>query len=167
MGKGALNASASKKGARKTMRKGTLYASAKNISSQATLDASAQPVSQDTPIASAEMVPSGGASAGELNENALMESTKLNAQGSMFLQNFVHEWFEFVGKRTRQHLHLIKTIQGCRSLPDLQQTYSEFWQNAFTQYAEEPRRMLLVTQGAVDDASHSAQGNGATEATLH
>jgi hypothetical protein len=149
------------------MRKGTLYASAKNISSQATLDASSEPVRQGTPIASAEMIPSGRASAGELNENAVMESTKLNAQGSMFLQNFVHEWFEFVGRRTRQHLHLIKTIQGCRSLPDLQQAHSEFWQNAFTQYAEEPRRMLLVTQGAVADASHSADGNGATEATLH
>jgi hypothetical protein len=65
-------------------------------------------------------------------------------------------------------MHLIKVIQGCRSLPDLQQAYSEFWQNAFTQYAEEPRRMLLVTQGAVDgiprrawewrNASHIALG---------
>jgi hypothetical protein len=34
-------------------------------------------------------------------------------------------------------MHLIKTIQSCRSLPDLQQAYSEFWQNAFTQYADD------------------------------
>jgi hypothetical protein len=102
-----------------------------------------------------------------LNEKAQTERAELNAEGSMFLQTFVHEWFEFVGKRTRQHMHLIKTIQGCRSLPDLQQAHSEFWQNAFTQYVEEPRRMLRITQGAVDDAPHGAQGNGATEATLH
>jgi hypothetical protein len=146
------------------MRKDSLYASARAIS-QDTLDASADAVSHGTPGGSAEMIPSGRAS--ELNENALMESAKLNAQGSMFLQNFVHEWFEFVGMRTDQHMHLIKTLQGCRSMPDLQQAYSEFWQNAFTQYAEEPRRMLLVTKGGVDDASQAAHGNGATESNLH
>ncbi len=116
------------------MRKGTLYASAKDISSQGTLDGSAEPVSQDTTIAASEIIPSGRSSAGEM-----MERTKLTSQA-----NFVDEWFEFVGRRTRQHMHLIKTIQCCRSLPDLQQAYSEFWQNAFTQYAEEPRRMLRI-----------------------
>ncbi|WP_424629738.1 phasin family protein [Bradyrhizobium sp. SYSU BS000235] len=112
-------------------------------------------------------VPGARRNVGESNENGLTESTKLNAPESMFLQNFVHEWFEFFGKRTREHMHLIKTLQGCRSLPDLQRAYSEFWQNAFTQYVEEPRRMLRVTRGAVADASRGAQGNGAMQATLH
>jgi hypothetical protein len=103
------------------------------MSSQGTIAGTAEPVSQGTPIASAE--PSGRASAGEM-----MESTKLHSP-----ESFVHEWFEFVGMRTRQHMHLMKTIQSCRSLPDLQQAYSEFWQNAFAQYAEEPRRILRIT----------------------
>jgi hypothetical protein len=91
------------------------------------------------------MISAGCANARGLKENALTESTKLNAQESMVHQNFVQEWFEFVGKRTRQHMHLIQTIQGCRSLPDLQQAYSQFWQNAFTQYDDETRRMLRIT----------------------
>lgn len=155
----------SNKGARKRMSKGNRSASAKkNISSNLAVHSSSESVSPAPSIASA---PTGHASAGELNENARMESTSANAQGSVVLQNFVHEWFEFVGKRTRQHMHLIKTLQGCRSLADLQQAYGEFWQNAFTQYAEEPRRMLRVTEETRDDASHGAHGKGATQATLH
>lgn len=102
-----------------------------------------------------------------MNNNAQVESPKLNAQGSLFLQYLVHEWLEFVAKRTRQHMHIIKNIQSCRSVPDLQQAYGEFWQSAFTQYAEAPRRMMLVTQGGVDETSPGAQRNGVTNATLH
>jgi hypothetical protein len=100
-------------------------------------------------------------------DKARMQGAKLNESASTFLQNFVHEWLEFVGERTRQHTHLIKRIQSCQSVSDLQQVYGEFWQNAFTQYVEEPRRMLRATQGAVDDAPHGVHGNGATQATLH
>ncbi len=85
----------------------------------------------------------------------------------MPLQNFFQEWFEFVDMRMRQHMHLAQSIQGCRSLPDLQQAYTQFWQNTLTQYGEETRRMLLITQGAVDEASHVAQEIGDTKATLH
>ena len=154
------------RGAPKTMSKGTLNADAETIS-QGALDASAETAGQGTPGASAEMISSGCANAGELNEKVLTESTKLNAQGRMVLQNILQEWFEFAGMRMRQHVHLSQTIQGCRSLPDLQQAYTRFWQNAFTQYGEETRRMLLITQGAVDDVSHTALENGAPKATLH
>jgi hypothetical protein len=147
------------------MRKSNLYAST-SISSQGTPDAAAEPAAQRNPIG-AEMISSGRGALGESNDKARMQGTELNESASMFLQNFVHEWLDFVGKRTRQHMHLIKRIQGCRSLPDLQQAYSEFWQNAFTQYVEEPRRMLRATQGGLDDAPHGVHGNGATQATLH
>jgi hypothetical protein len=153
------------KGAQKTMSKGTLNASAETIS-QDTLDASAETVKQGTPGAAAEHMSSGGARAGELNESVPTRSTEFNAQGSMVLQNIFQEWFEFVDTRMRQHIHLIHTIQGCRSLPDLQQAYIRFWQDAFTQYGEETRRMLLITQGSVDE-SHAALENGAPKPTLH
>ena len=154
------------RGAPKTMSKGTPNASAETIS-QGGLDASAETVAQGTPGASAEMISSGCANAGELNESVPTRSTDFNAQGRMVLQNILQEWFEFAGMRMRQHVHLNQTIQGCRSLPDLQQAYSQFWQNAFTQYGEETRRMLLITQEAVDNVSHTALENGAPKATLH
>ncbi|WP_424629616.1 hypothetical protein [Bradyrhizobium sp. SYSU BS000235] len=147
---------ASDRDARKTMRKDSLDKFTKKIT-PVTLDAPAETVSHGTPPASAE---NGLANASELNENALTERAKL--QESMIVQDFAHEWFEFFGERSRQQMLLMKAIQDCRSLPDLQQAYSEFWQNAFTQYIEEPRRILRITQEAVSGASH-----GATKATLH
>ena len=108
---------------------------------------------QGTPNASAETISSGFAKASELNENMPTQSTKLNAQVSTNLPNFIQEWSEFVGMRLREDMHLIQTIQGCRSLPELQQAYTQFWRNAFTHYGEETRRMLRITQAAVDDAS--------------
>ncbi|MEH2513356.1 putative Zn-binding protein involved in type VI secretion [Nitrobacteraceae bacterium AZCC 1564] len=171
------------KSASKTMVKGALDASAETIS-QGSLEAPAHVVSEDvrsatadvvsegTPSASAGVILSSCANAGEVDEKVLTGSTHfnaqgINAQGSMILQNLVQEWFEFAGMRMRQHMHLIETIQGCRSLPDLQQAYSQFWQNAYTQYGEKAQRMLLITQGAMDDASCAAHENGALEATLH
>ena len=154
------------RGVSKTMSKGTPDTSAESIS-QSTRDASAETVSEGAPGASLEMISSGCANAGELNENELAASTNVNLRGNIVLQYLLHEWFGFVGMRMRQHMHLIETIQGCRSLPDVQQAYTQFWQNAFTQYDEETRRILLITQGAVNGASHAAHGNGATQATLH
>ena len=103
--------------------------------------------------AAAKTISSGFAKARELNENMLTQSMKFNAQVSTNLGNFIQEWSEFVGMRLREDMQLIQTIQGCRSLPDLQQAYTQFWRNAFTHYGEETRRMLRITQGAVDDAS--------------
>lgn len=154
------------RGASKTISKGAHNASAETIN-QGALDESAETVSQGTPGASAELISSGCAGAGELNENVLTRGTEFNAQGSMVLQNILKEWFEFAGMRMRQHVHLSQAIQGCRSLPDLQQAYTQFWRNAFTQYGEETRRMLLITHGAVDELSHTALENGAPKATLH
>jgi Phasin protein len=161
-----MTAKAKKEGNRgapkKKMSKGTY-----NATSQGALDASAETASQAPPGASPEMISSGRGHAGELNENVLTASTKSNTQASMVLQNLFQEWSQFVGMRMRQNMHLIQTIQGCRSFPDMQQAYTQFWQNAFTEYGEETRRMLRIIQGAVDDASDAAHGNGATKATLH
>lgn len=149
----------------KTMSKRILNVSAETIS-QDTLDASAETVSQGTPGASAKPISSGSANAGELSESMPTRSAEFNARGSMVFQNVLHEWFEFVGTRMRQHMHLSQALQGCRSLPDLQQAYTQFWQDAFTQYGDETRRMLLITRGAVNE-SHAALENGVPNATLH
>jgi Phasin protein len=166
------------KGALKTATKESPNASAKAIS-QGTLDESAQAISQSehdavaetvrqgTPGVSAERMSSARANAGELNEKVLTQGAKFNAQWSMPLQNIFQEWFGFADMRMRQHMHLAQSIQNCRSLPDLHQAYTQFWQNTLTQYGEETRRMLQITQGVVDDASHVADGIGNTKATLH
>jgi hypothetical protein len=126
---------------------------------------------KSAPNATAETISSGFAKAGELNENMLDQNVKLNSQVSTTLQNITREWSDFVGSRLREDISLVQTIQGCRSLPDLQQAYMQFWQNAFAQYSEEMVRMLRITQGAtqgaVDGAAHAANESGGAKATRH
>ncbi len=93
----------------------------------------------------------------ELNGTMFTETAKFNAHVSTTLQNLGKEWSEFVGARLREDVQLVRTIQDCRSLQDLQQAYAQFWQTAFTQYGDEAQRIMRITQGAVDDATHTAR----------
>jgi len=93
----------------------------------------------------------------EMNGTMLNESAKFNAQIGTTLQTMVKEWTEFVGTRLREDVQLFQQIHNCRSLEDLQQTYAQFWQTAFTQYGDEAKRLLNLTQGAADDAARAAQ----------
>jgi hypothetical protein len=93
----------------------------------------------------------------ELNGTMFTETAKFNAHVSTTLQNIGKEWSEFVGTRLREDVQLVRSIHDCRSLQDLQQAYAQFWQTAFTQYGDEAQRIMRITQGAVDDATHAAQ----------
>lgn len=93
----------------------------------------------------------------ELNGTVFTEAAKFNAHISNTLQNLGKEWSEFVGARLREDVQLVRTIHDCRSLQDLQQAYAQFWQTAFTQYGDEAQRIMRITQGAVDDAAHTAR----------
>jgi hypothetical protein len=93
----------------------------------------------------------------ELNGTVFSEAAKFNAQVSTTLQNIGKEWSEFVGARLREDVQLFRTIHDCRSLQDLQQAYAKFWQDAFTQYGDEAQRMMRITQGAMDNATHTAR----------
>jgi len=93
----------------------------------------------------------------EMNGTMLNETSKFNAQIGTALQNFGKEWTEFVGMRLREDVQLFQRIHNCRSLEDLQQAYAQFWQTAFTQYGDEAKRLLNLTQGAADDAARAAQ----------
>jgi hypothetical protein len=106
----------------------------------------------------AETIPSPDlARVSEIGGTMLNETAKFNAQLSTAMQNLGKEWSEFVGTRLREDVQLFRTIHDCRSLQDLQQTYAQFWQTAFTQYGEEAQRMLRLTQGAAEDVARTAR----------
>lgn len=93
----------------------------------------------------------------ELNGTVFTQAAKFNAHVSTTLQNLGKEWSEFVGARLREDVQLVRTINDCRSLQDLQQAYAQFWQTAFTQYGDEAQRMMRITQGMADEATHTAR----------
>jgi len=87
----------------------------------------------------------------------LAENAKFNAQVGTAMNTMFKEWTDFVGMRLREDVQLFQQIHNCRSLQDLQSTYAQFWQTAFTQYSDEAKRMFQITQGAADDASRAAK----------
>jgi hypothetical protein len=83
--------------------------------------------------------------------------TQQNSKLSTTLQALGKEWSEFVGARLREDSRLLQTLGECRDLPSLQRTYMQFWEKALSQYEEETQRLMRITQGAVEDATHIAQ----------
>lgn len=88
--------------------------------------------------------------------------SKPTDSGSLFdlsatLQNLGKEWTDFVGTRLHEDNLLLQTLHNCKTLPEMQHAYIQFWQNAFTQYGEEAQRMMRITQGAVDAAARQAR----------
>lgn len=116
------------------------------------------PMSDNAPSKPTETIPFPDLTrVSEMNGTMLNETAKFNAQVSANLQNLGKEWSEFVGTRLREDVQLFRTISECRSVQDLQHAYAQFWQTAFTQYGDEAKRLLGITQGAVDDAARAAK----------
>lgn len=104
-----------------------------------------------------------------INDRSLeksMESAPFVAL-SATLQNLGKEWTEFVGMRLREDNLLLQTLHDCKTLPEMQHAYVQFWQNAFTQYGEEAQRMMRITQGAVKDAARRAEQQVETGTDTH
>ena len=94
----------------------------------------------------------------ETSRNTLTETAKQNSKLSTTLQALGKEWTEFVGARLHEDSQLLQTLRECKGLPSMQRAYVQFWQKALSQYEEETQRLMRITQGAVEDATHSAQG---------
>jgi hypothetical protein len=103
----------------------------------------------------------------EMNENMLSETVRINAKLSATMQNLGKEWTEFVGARLHEDQQLLDTLRHCRTLPEIQHAYAEFWQNAFAQYGEEARRMMKISQGVVEETARAVQEQADTSAEIH
>jgi len=84
--------------------------------------------------------------------------TQQNSKLSTTLQALSQEWTEFVQARLREDAQLLQALGQCRELPSVQRAYMQFWEKALSQYEEETQRLMRITQGAVEDATHTAQG---------
>src|SRR6201994_4447592 len=85
------------------------------------------------------------------------ELMQRNSKLSTTLQAVGKEWSGFVQARLREDTQLLKTLSECRELPSMQRAYMQFWEKALSQYEEETQRLMRITRGAVEDATHAAQ----------
>jgi hypothetical protein len=93
----------------------------------------------------------------EMSGNTLTEAVKQNSKLSTTLQALGKEWTGFVGARLHEESQLLQTLRECRELPNMQRAYMQFWEKALSQYGEETQRLMRITQGAMQEAAHSAQ----------
>jgi hypothetical protein len=94
----------------------------------------------------------------EMSRNMLTETVKQNSKlSSTTMQALGKEWAEFVGARLHEDSQLLQTLRECRELPSVQRAYVQFWQKALSQYGEETQRLMRITQGAMEEAAHSAK----------
>jgi hypothetical protein len=93
----------------------------------------------------------------EMSRNTLTETATLNSKLSTTLQALGKEWSEFVGARLHEDTQLLQTLRECRELPSMQRAYLQFWEKALSQYGEETHRIMRITQGAMEEATHIAQ----------
>jgi hypothetical protein len=104
---------------------------------------------------------------GEMNGNVMTETAKINAKLSATMQDIGKEWTEFVGARLHEDQQLLDTLRHCRTLPEIQHAYAQFWQNAFTQYGEEARRMMKISQGVVEETARAVQDHADASVETH
>jgi Phasin protein len=93
----------------------------------------------------------------ETSRNTLTETAKQNSKLSTTLQALSKEWTEFVGARLHEDSQLLQTLRECKGLPSMQLAYVQFWEKALSQYSEETQRLMRITQGAMEEAVHTAQ----------
>ena len=93
----------------------------------------------------------------ETSRNTLTETAKQNSKLSTTLQALGKEWTEFVQARLREDTRLLQTLGECKELPSMQRAYTHFWEKALSQYEEEAQRLMRITRGAAEDATHIAQ----------
>jgi hypothetical protein len=86
-----------------------------------------------------------------------VELVQQNSKLTTTLQALGKEWTEFVQARLREDSQLLQTLGQCRELPSMQRAYMQFWEKALSQYEEETQRLMRITRGAVEDATHAAQ----------
>ena len=87
----------------------------------------------------------------------IAELVQQNSKLSTTLQALGKEWTGFVQARLREDSQLLQTLGQCRELPSMQRAYMQFLEKALSQYEEETQRLMRITRGAVEDATHTAQ----------
>jgi hypothetical protein len=93
--------------------------------------------------------------------------SEMNEKLSATMQSLGKEWTGFVGARLHEDQQLLDNLRHCKTLPDIQQAYAKFWQDAFTQYGEEARRMMKISQGVVEETARAVQEQADVSVELH
>jgi hypothetical protein len=72
--------------------------------------------------------------------------------------NLCKEWTEFLAVRVYASQQLLDTLRQCKTLPEVQNAYAKYWQDAFAQCGEGARRMIMkASQGVMEETARAVQ----------
>jgi hypothetical protein len=78
------------------------------------------------------------------------------------------EWASFVNRRLKEDLAVPQHLAECRTPQDLYRVYTQFFQNACSQYQSGLEQMTKLSQSIADNALQALQlGSEATGRTKH
>ena len=88
----------------------------------------------------------------EVVNTAMRAATTLNRN---LLDNFAayqKEWLGFLNRRWRENLDVPTRLASCRTLPEVQQVYLDYWKRAAEQYGVEFRHLGEIAQTKLEPA---------------
>ncbi|MDZ4843618.1 MAG: hypothetical protein SH859_15940 [Hyphomicrobium aestuarii] len=81
----------------------------------------------------------------------------MDAFNSNMLKTFTScqsEWLGFVGRRMQENLSMCARFASCRSMPDVQKVYMDYWNRTIDQYQDEFQTLVRTVQQS--DAKRAA-----------
>lgn len=117
-----------------------------------------------------ETISAGMDAVAELAKPGMAALTSFNGA---FLQNAAacqKEWLRFLDVRIKENMAMPAKLSNCRSLPEIQSVYTDYWSRAFQQYQNEMQVLtstVLGTTGAVANMAAppaGPSGSGTREA---
>jgi Phasin protein len=113
------------------------------------------------------MVPIGVEAMMEMQRPALTAMAEANTKLYESIAAANQEWASFINRRLKEDLAVPQQLAECRSLPDLYRVYTQFFQNACSQYQSGFELMAKLGQSIAETALQPLQsmseGTGPTK----
>jgi hypothetical protein len=82
----------------------------------------------------------------EISKPALAAATEFQHRTLESMTAYQKEWFGFLNARWQENTAMPARLSACRSLPEVQQVYVDFWQRAADQYSGEYQKLGVIAR---------------------
>ncbi len=100
----------------------------------------------------------------EVLNPAMRAATTYNRNLLASVAAYQNEWLGFLSVRGRENLDFHLRLAHCRTLPELQQTYVDYWKRASEQYGVEFQHLSEIAQPKPQPAPETAAAANRVEA---
>jgi hypothetical protein len=108
------------------------------------------------------MAPFGIEAMMEMQRPALTAMAEANTKLYESIAAANREWASFLNRRLKEDLAVSQQLAECKNLPDLYRVYTQFFQNACSQYQTGLEQMTKLGQSMAENAFQALQSSGET-----